>query len=130
MNRADRWLGSVRPPTGNTEVRGYDTARTISDRPSVIVVSRLVDGVTVQLPPQTVRLEPVQNIRESNEQRDPVVTSSKQYVVVMGYKDHPTIPDTDLKRADLFFYQERIFEVVEFIQTVPGRLLASASLRP
>ena len=130
MNRADRWLGSTRPDTGNTEVRGYDTARLIADRPSAIVISRDVNGVTIQLPPQTVRLEPVQNIREANEQRDPVVTSAKQYVVVVGYKDHPSIPDTDLKRADLFFYQQRMWEVVEFIQTVPGRLLASASLTP
>lgn len=133
MNRADVWAGQVspNPQRGNTEARSYDTARTIAERPTTIIVSRdRGDGNFVELAPQTVRLEIVQNIRSGVELRDALVAISKQYVVILGYKDHPTIPDTDLLRADTFVYQNRIWEIIEIIDTLPGRLMASADLRP
>jgi hypothetical protein len=132
VNKADLWAGSTNPfaDSGNTELRGVDTARTIAERPSIIVVSRLVNGRTIQLPPQTVRIEILQNPREANEQRDGMVAISKQYVVVIGVKDHPTLPNTDLLRADQFFFQERMYEVAEFIASIPGRLMVSAMVTP
>lgn len=134
MNRADIWLSSTapNPQAGNTEVRGFDTARLISARPSTIVVSRRDPDtrVTIQLPPQVVRIEAMQNIRGAKDLRDAMVAISEQYVVVIGFKDHPTMPNTNLLRADRFFYQERMYEVIEFIDTVPGRLLVSCELRP
>jgi hypothetical protein len=48
----------------------------------------------------------------------------------MGYKDHPTIPNTDLQRADLFYFQNRQYEVQEIIDTLPGRLMFSMDLTP
>lgn len=131
MNRADRWLGDTTPMVaGNTTSYAGDTARRIADRPSTIVVSRRdpTTGATIQLAPQTVRIEVAQ--RGSDEQFDAMVSISHQYVVLIGYKDHPTIPNTNLLRADEFFFNGRMYEVVDFIDTVPGRLLASAELTP
>lgn len=131
-NLADIWLtnSAPNPQHGNTEMRGMDTARLIDARPTMQVFSRLVNGRTVYLPPQRVRIEVIQNIRGANEQRDALLATTKQYCVVIGYKDNPTIPDTDLLRADQFFFQDRDYEIIEFIDTVPGRLLASAELMP
>lgn len=131
-NRADVWAGSTTPfPTqGNTEVRAMDTARLIAARPSIIVVSRDVKGKTIQLAPQTVRVEVVQNIRGVSEANGVMVSTTKQYTVIIGYKDHPTIPNTNLLRADRFYYQGRIYDIVEYVDTVPGRLLVSAELKP
>lgn len=131
-NLADIWLtnSAPNPQHGNTEMRGMDTARLIDARPTMQVFSRLVNGRTVYLPPQRVRLEVIQNIRGANEQRDALLATTKQYVVIIGFLDNPTIPDTDLLRADQFFFNDRMWEVIEFIDTVPGRLLASAELLP
>lgn len=132
MNRADQWLGQLAPNAqkGNTELRGNDTARLINARPSTVTILRQVDGHTVALPPQTVRLEVVQSIRNANEQRDAMLAVTKQYLVIIGYKGCPGIPDTDIQRADQFFYANLMFEVQEFLPTVPGRLLASGQVTP
>lgn len=134
MNRADIWLGSDAPNSqpGNVEVRGFDTARLINARPSTIVVSRRDPETrqTIQLPPQVVRIEAMQNIRGAKDLRDSMVSISEQYVVVIGIFNHPTLPDTNVLRADRFLYNGGMYEVIEFISTVPGRMLISCELRP
>lgn len=132
MNMADVWLtnGAPNPQQGNTELRGMDTARLIAARPSLIVITRFAGTNTFQLAPQTVRLEVVQNIRGVGEKRDALMATVEQYVVLIGFKDNPSVPNTDVLRSDQFFYNERMWEVAEFIDTVPGRLLASCVLTP
>jgi hypothetical protein len=134
MNKADLWLGANAPnaQSGNTEERGIDTARLIAQRPSVIVVSRKLPGVigSTQLDPQTVRIEVSQGVHQAGEQRNVMVNTIMQYVVVIGYRNCPGYPDTDLERADRFFYQNRMYEVYDIIDTVPGRLLVSCELKP
>ena len=139
MNKADLWAGNLAPlsNSGNTEERGMDTLRLINSRPCTIVISRDVVDLTapsgtrtIQLPPQTVWLDVIQSIRNASEKADAVMSSSDQYVVIVGVKDNPFMPNTDMIRNDQFFYQNLMWEVVEFLPTVPGRLLASGDLRP
>jgi hypothetical protein len=134
MNRADQWLSNVapNPQPGSPEQRGMDTARLISARPFQVTMTRKTPGVLghVALPVQTVRIELVQNIRGSSEHQNPQIDISEQYVVLIGYKDNPNYPDTDILRGDYFFYGGLQYEVIEFINTVPGRLLASAQATP
>lgn len=134
MSRAAIWTGnftSVEVPPDPVD-RAADTAMMIADKPSVIAFERKVPGsnTTITLPQQTVRLEIIQNIRGSTEMQDAWVDVSKQYVVVVGMKDHPTIPDTDVQRADLFLHLGFMWEVIEVINNVPGRLLANAVVQP
>lgn len=138
MTRADQWLGNLAPNAqpGNIEVRAMDTARLIAARPVTIVVNRFVVNAetgldeVIQLPPQTVRVELVQNTYGAKETRDSLIQQSRQYVFIAGILGHPTIPDTDLKRADQFLWQGLMYEVIDFIDTVPGRLLASGQVTP
>lgn len=131
MNRGAIWSSSFSSQQQDNVIQlAVDTARRIADRPSTIVVSRDIQGVTTQLLPQTVRIEVLQNPRESNELRDALIAISKQYVVVIGYKDHPTIPNTDIQRADQFFYLKLMWTVAEYIPTLPGRLMVSAFATP
>jgi hypothetical protein len=106
----------------------------IQEKPSVVALERRVPGAgsitTITLPQQTVRLEVIQNIRGSAEPSNAWFDVSKQFVVMIGYKDHPYIPNTDVQRADLFFYLGLMWEVVEVINNVPGRLLVNANLQP
>lgn len=132
MNRGQTWLNFTPPPlVPDVVFLAVDTARTIAERPSTIVITRnLDDGTVVTMPPQVVRIEVVQSIRDSGENRDALIEVSKQYTVGMGYKDHPTIPDTDVQRGDLFYYQNRQYEVQQRIDTLPGRLMFSMDLTP
>lgn len=134
MNRASQWssIKSFFLRTSQPQDRAIDTANTISDNPCAVVISRR-DPTSQQtnfLSAQTMRLDVVQSIRSASEQRDGWTDISRQYVVGLGYKNHPYIPNTDVKRADQFFYQGRMWEVVETIDNAPGRLLFSAEVTP
>ena len=139
MNKADLWLGNKAPfsgggnvQAGNTEERGMDTVRTINQQPVWIVISRLdpVQNKTVQLPPQLVRVDVVQSIRNASEKFDAMISISDQNVVLMGVKDNPFMRDTDIQRSDQFFFANQMWIVVEFLPTIPGRLMASLQLKP
>lgn len=108
-----------------------DTARLIAAKSSTIVVSRRdpVTGKTIQLPPQVVRIEIAQPA-QSIEKHDAMVSISKQGVIVIGIKDNPAYPDTNLIRADEFLYLGLQYEVIDCINTIPGRLLADAVATP
>src|SRR5260221_1490843 len=131
-NRGAVWMGHITPQQApSVQQFAVDTANRIAERPSEIVVTRnLDDGTVIQLPPQIIRIEVIQVIRGGGELRDAVMDVSKQGVVIMGYRDHPTIPNTDAIRGDLFYFQNRQYEIVEIIDTLPGRLMISADLMP
>ena len=133
-NLADIWAGQTDPlpQQGNTELRGNDTIRTIMQRPSEIIISRRdpTTQKTIYLAPQIVRIDIIQSIRGATEQLDKWTDIARQYTVLMGFKDCPGRPDTDLLRTDQFFYAGLMWQVLEFIPTVPGRLLASLEATP
>ncbi len=135
FNKADVWAGSsaVNPQSGNIEVRAMDIARIIAERPSLVVFSRRnpITKETYQLPPQVVRLEIERSFAARDETTDKMENAlSIQHVTVIGYKNHPTIPNTDVIRADRFYFDNQIWEISDLYLTVPDRLLASASLKP
>ncbi len=133
MNKADLWLGNTPPLAtwGNQEYRGFDTARLIAARPSIILITRrLPSGDVIQLPPQTVRVEIIESPRNDSEKQDAMVSISKQYLEIIGNKDNPYLPDTDLQRGDMFLINGLQGEILEFIPTIPGRLLASGAITP
>ena len=135
MNRGSIWSGAITPQIVPPDVtmRAVDTAVMIAEKPSVVTLRRRVPGTTnttVALPEQTIRLEVIQNIRGAAEPENQWFDVSKQFVVAIGIKNHPTIPDTDMQRADLFFYLGFQWEIVEIIDNVPGRLLANCNVQP
>lgn len=131
-NRGAQWMSYISPQQQPIEQQfAVDTERTIMERPSTIIIKRdLGDADYVTLDPQVVRIEVVQSIRDSGENRDAMVAISRQYVVLMGFREHPTIPNTNIQRGDTFYFQNRTYEVQEIIDTLPGRLMASADLTP
>lgn len=94
---------------GNNRAISY-TDKVIKDKPSTIVISR-VDGTT--LSPQTVRIE------QTRIQPDKDVGRSGREVnanaVLIGYKGHPDIADTDVRVGDKFVLNGKRFEI-RFIQ--------------
>lgn len=106
------WLGS------DTLQRAYDTAQRIAEKPTTIVVRR--QGV--DLAPQVVRID-LLGLGNSVTASATAQASEVGYQV-MGYRDHPTLADTDLERGDRFPCAGRLFVVEDVLVDPPGRLLA------
>ena len=119
MSSIDALLGST-PSWLSRSHRAYDTARVIADKPTSITVRRA--GATLDA--QTVRLEVSSHMPA--QANGPNVTSTNLQTVVVGYKNHPTIADTDVQRGDRFFAGGQMYEVVQVLADVPDRLLAIA----
>lgn len=103
--------------------RGVDVARIISDKPTTITVTP-VDGRTVAA--QTVRIE-VQTLSGSASRRDGSGGEASTIgMLIIGYKGHPTIADTDLKKGDRFAVSGVLFEVIMIQPAYVDRMLAIA----
>lgn len=118
MGKADNWLGTSHLAWA-ADNRAGDTARTIADKPSSItpVRSKVAQAATV------VRIDPM---RDPSERSGPNETVSETRVIVLGYKGHATIADTDLQRGDRFKYQGQTYTVTQILPSSPYRLIAVA----
>lgn len=70
----------------------------IAEKPQSIVVQR---PGSADLPAQTVRLEPTSGPVLNDNQYGG--KTDQQWIVVLGYKGHPTVADTDLRIGDQFY---------------------------
>jgi hypothetical protein len=100
--------------------KAVHTAITIAEKPVNITVVR--SGAS-QSSAQPVRLEAMATpTQQSGEQ----FRGGEVDMLVTGYKDHPTIDDTDLRKGDRFKYNDQWYEVVEIYPEIEGRLMAVA----
>lgn len=111
-NPSADWLGSVN--------RAVDIARVIADKPFSITVQR--NGST--LPAQTVRID----ISRPAGNPGMAVTVDASTLIIFGYRNHPTIADTNLQRGDQFLYDGALYDVTNLEEGVPYRLLAYAQV--
>lgn len=129
MPNFNNWLeSSSRLSSGGNRVRLV--AQRIAQEPTTITIVSRVAGS----PPadQVVRLEQASGNGSTLDEREGTNLSvSLDTVMVLGYKNHPTIANTDLKRGDRFKVAGRavIYEVVNVVETMTDRLLASARVR-
>ncbi len=72
------------------------------------------------------RLEPLSGPSESSG-----ANTSMSYagVLIVGYKDHPTIANTNIQRGDRFKAGGQNYEVKQVLPDTPSRLLAFAEAR-
>jgi hypothetical protein len=66
---------------------------------------------------QTVRME------YDKQARDAVSAAgqgSVRALMLFGVRDHPTVPDTDIKKGDRFVYKEREYTLLDPIYPLPG----------
>jgi hypothetical protein len=112
MPSINAWMGNTFPLATwlASDDHGVDTARMIADKSTSITAVR---GGVAQTA-QTVRLE---TLRGKMEYTTPGGDTAVIDAVVIGYKGHPTITDTDLQRGDRFFVDGQMYEVVTI---VPG----------
>jgi hypothetical protein len=105
-------------------VRALDTARTIADKPASVTVKRGASTLSAQ----TVRIDTAASAPGVT--TGPTATTSALRVLVLGYRDHPTITDTNLKRGDTFLYEGTLFSISQILPETPGRLIAVAEAKP
>jgi predicted ATP-binding protein involved in virulence len=121
MSKADSWLGSTAVLSAVTtqEARANDTARRIAEKTTSIVVIRAGTALAAQ----NVRIDP---LAAPGEQSGEAGTVSRARMLVMGYKDHATIPNTNLQRGDRFKVGGVMYDVIDVTLGISGRLVAFA----
>lgn len=120
------WLGNTAPLAEwlNDWDRSTDVARLIDAKPTTITVIP-VDSREVE--PQVVRVEALSDF--ATRQKSPGTEQSVLRVLVIGYKNHATIEDSDLKRGDRFSTEGQLFEIVLIQPGFTDRLMALAEVR-
>lgn len=76
--------------------RAMDAWRRIQDKPTAITIARLGTA-------QTVRVEYDSSVGQPNGQS---IQTAQERIVVFGIKDHPTLPDTNIRRDDTFYLDD------------------------
>lgn len=132
MSAISQWLGSSDVLSDWLDAdRAYDTARKIAARTSSVAVIR--DGVKQDA--QNVRIELLSSGMVANvfDREGYNLAVGQEAMLLIGYKSHPTITDTDLKRGDRFRYPDTAsgdwYEVNFIINNIPDRLLAVAEAK-
>jgi hypothetical protein len=126
MPNISAWMGDSMPLGDWTDDwnRSVDTARLISDKPTTITVTP-VDGREVD--PQVVRIEALSEFAQA--QIGTGGNAATLRVIVIGYRGHESIDDTDLKRGDRFVADGTLFEVILIQPGHSVRLMAIAEAR-
>jgi hypothetical protein len=110
------WLLEPYPAIDSTEIslRAGATDQRIRDKPFAIELVR----DKIELAPQTVRVEP--DSLSTTEGTTSGRRGTRRYVV-FGYKDHPSIADTDIQRGDRFLFDNLMLEVITVIDQLGER---------
>lgn len=106
------WLGAdTRGNDWRTDdaPRPASVALMIADKPSSIVIVR--DGVAQAA--QTVRIDVFGGSAAERMGMGGNALQNVQRVLVLGYRNHPTITDTSIQANDHFKYDGRIYRVVK-----------------
>lgn len=112
--KAGAWAASVHGANTSAHI----THRIISDKPQQIEIVRH----NQTLAPQTVRIETTRIAPD----RDTMFAGRENNAnaVLIGYKDHPTIPDTDIRAGDRFALNGSRYEVRFIFPETPGSIQA------
>ena len=125
MPNVDAWAGNTFPLGGwlddiNASV---DTARILADKASSITLIRA--GVAQAA--QSVRIEDLRD-RPRSYQTEGGDTGLAE-ILILGYKNHPTITDTDIQRGDRFALDGVGYRVVAVMPGLLDSLQAFATMR-
>lgn len=124
MANIDRWLNG-RGRAGSwlsKSHRASTTGNVIADKPVSITITR---GATT-LSAQTVRIDVLGWSIIERTLVDGLGVNSNQRVLVVGYKNHPTIADTNIQLGDTFPYEGKLFRVLKVEPGFTDRVLAIA----
>jgi len=125
MPDIDGWAGNEFPLSAWSDDadQGVDTARLIADKSTSITVIRAGVAQTAQ----TVRLEFLTGARR--EYQTEAGQTGQADVLVLGYKGHPSLTDTDLQRGDRFATGGQSYEIVMVAPGFNDSLQAYARVR-
>lgn len=116
----DSWLTRRHPFSARAATRAADTWAHIQELPSEVTLYR---GDT-SLGAQTIRIE-FSNFSLENLGGSSVGDINLRFATLFGVRDHPTVPDTDIQKGDLFVHEGTHYEIENTILK-PGEIQARA----
>ncbi len=122
MVTANQWMGvqesSLGTPSTVEATRAVLAWNRISRKPTSVVFKK-PDGTSTAT--QTVRIEPYST--SDVEATDVSGTTESRRYIVLGVRNHPTVPDTDINVGYMFGINKERFRVVDLILQ-PGEIQA------
>lgn len=121
MANFNAWMGdtaTLRTWQGD-QGRSISNGNIIQDKPTTITIRRR--GVAQAA--QVVRLDTFQSAKEADILQSGGLVSN-QWMILLGYKGHPVIADTDIESGDTFNANGYIYRVIKVEANIPNRLLA------
>jgi hypothetical protein len=123
-DRGDSWTGNSFPSgwTGTLDP-AVDAARIVADKTTSITAVRAGSALDAQ----NVRLEGLSG-RGRQVQTAPGITAQVD-VLIIGYKSHPAVDDTDLQVGDRFAVGGVSYEVINVVPGLVNQFQAYAKVR-
>lgn len=119
MPNFQNWLGNTRINRWRDPlVSAVGVANMIAERPVDITIEREDPPLTlVTLSAQSVRIDLVSKNPHENAGTNELLAMTD--IVVLGYRNHPTIDDTDIRRGDRFVYDGQQYTIVQVLPDTP-----------
>lgn len=125
--KIDQWLGADFALTGWRDAdRAFGMSRMIGAKSVSITITRRVGTTTSTLTAQTVRIENIDNVPFERLADGRMAVVNGLRCIVIGYKGHPTITDTDIQFGDRFSHEGQMFEVLQAEPGYTDRVIAIA----
>lgn len=126
MSRADQWRGVRSRFDGwDDSDRAYDTEYMVEAK--AISVQFIRKGVKQAA--QQIRIENIDNVPFERFGAGSTALVNGLRVLIIGYKNHPTVTDTDIQFGDRFAHEGQIFEVLSIETGYIDRVIAVAEAR-
>lgn len=122
------WLGGTtgKIDTNISTQNAYDDAETVGVRIAQRSSSIIITRAGSQLAAQTVRIEAMSYPPGFTD--TPNSDPAERMVIIIGYKNHPTIADTNIQTRDRFLYNNDRYEVTEIVPNFNDRVVAKAKI--
>ncbi|MCS7003094.1 MAG: hypothetical protein NZ518_09630 [Dehalococcoidia bacterium] len=128
MSRINSWIQNSRiPELVGDKGRPASVGAIIDDKPTTITITRVNQstGTLTTIAPQKVRIDTLRQPTESDV-GDLIGSGGRQTVLILGYKNHPTVANTDIQMGDTFAFDDALFRVIMVEVSFTDRVLAVA----
>lgn len=115
MPNSQLWSDQFVPLTDlDNAAMASDTAAVIADKETMFYAKRLGSTIFTGRPNGLAQKVRIESLGDPASVIGTIATADRQYVLIHGYRGHPTIPDTDLMRGDTDLIDGYRYSIIDY----------------